>query len=81
LQAVTTSDNYMGMSYVHKDPSTSNCEELVVRIELEGTESMADLDLDVKRETLRLSSPMYRLALGEDRNALRFQQTTLNPEP
>ena len=63
-QAVSTADNYLGMSYVHKDPSSSNCEQLVVRIELPGTDSVGDLDLDVKPERLRLQSPVYRLALA-----------------
>ena len=35
-QAISTADNYLGMAYVHKDPGSLSCEDLVVRIELPG---------------------------------------------
>lgn len=54
-QAVGTQDAFLGMS--GKDPSSTCCEELVVKIDLPGTTSMRELDLDVKSSHLRLLSP------------------------
>ncbi len=38
-QAVDTADNFLGMSA--KDPSSTSCEDLVVRIQLPGAEGAA----------------------------------------
>lgn len=38
-QAVTTADNFLGMS--GKDPSTSSCEELVIAVQLPKAKSAA----------------------------------------
>ncbi|WIA13495.1 hypothetical protein OEZ85_007071 [Tetradesmus obliquus] len=59
-QAVTTSDNFLGMS--GKDPSSSCCEELLVVLQLPHASSAAELDLDVTATHLRLSSPIYKLS-------------------
>lgn len=60
-QAVDTADNFLGMS--SKDPSSTSCEDLVVRIQLPGAEGAAELDLDVKDTYLKLSSPQYKLSI------------------
>mmetsp|Transcript_29244 Transcript_29244/g.95303 ORF Transcript_29244/g.95303 Transcript_29244/m.95303 type:complete len:195 (-) Transcript_29244:90-674(-) len=62
-QDVTPSDNYLGMAYVHKDPSSACCEALVLKVELPGTDSLEDLDLDVQAQSVRLRSPLYKLLL------------------
>jgi dynein assembly factor 6, axonemal len=54
-QAVGTQDTFLGMS--GKDQSSTCCEEIVIRIDLPGTASMRELELDVKKTTLRLLSP------------------------
>ena len=51
------------MAYVHKDPSSHDCEDLTLRIELPGTGGMGELDLDVKETVLKLRSPVYKLNL------------------
>jgi hypothetical protein len=61
-QAVQTTDAYLGMS--GKDPSSTCCEELLVRIQLPAARSAAELDLDVKPQVLRLTSAAYRLRLA-----------------
>eukprot|EP00959_Pyramimonas_sp_CCMP1952_P090864 1902105-Pyramimonas_sp.AAC.1 len=38
-------------------------QDLILRIELPGTNSMAELDLDVQATYVRLESPLYRLAV------------------
>jgi len=60
-QAVGTEDAYLGMG--EKDPSSTQCEDIVLRVELPGTESMADLDLDVQEAYVRLQSPLYKLVM------------------
>lgn len=42
-QAVGTSDNFLGISYVHKDASSASCEDLVVRIDLPGARKRASV--------------------------------------
>ncbi|KAK3250324.1 hypothetical protein CYMTET_40285 [Cymbomonas tetramitiformis] len=60
-QAVGTEDAFLGLS--GKDPSSADCEEMILRVELPGTNSMADLDLDVQASNIRLESPIYKLAM------------------
>ncbi|KXZ54824.1 hypothetical protein GPECTOR_4g895 [Gonium pectorale] len=60
-QAVDTADNFLGMSM--KDPSSTSCEDLVVRIELPKAQGASELDLDVKDTYLKLSSPQYKLSI------------------
>jgi len=50
---------YFGMDDV--DPSSNSCRELVIKIQLPG-QSFKDLDLDVQKQSLVVSSPDYRLA-------------------
>jgi len=45
-QAVGTEDAYLGSN--DKDPSSTCCEGMILRVELPGTPSMADIDLDVQ---------------------------------
>ncbi|GIL55027.1 hypothetical protein Vafri_10693 [Volvox africanus] len=60
-QAVDTADNFLGMS--GKDPSSTCCEDLVLRVELPEAAGAAELDLDVKDTYLKLSSPHYKLSI------------------
>lgn len=60
-QAVETTDTYLGMS--GKDPSSTQCEQIVVNIDLPNATSAAELDLDVKPTYLRLNSPIYKLSM------------------
>ena len=48
-----TEDVYLGMS--DKDPSTTHCEDMVIKIEFPG-HTMRDLDLDVTRQKLKAES-------------------------
>ena len=48
-----TEDVFLGMS--GKDPSTSNCDAMVVKIVFPGHQ-MKDLDLDVTQQKLRAES-------------------------
>eukprot|EP00877_Chromochloris_zofingiensis_P003784 jgi/Chrzof1/13406/Cz07g31240.t1 len=60
-QAVESTDAFLGMS--GKDPSSTCCEDLVVRVELPEASSISELDLDVTATHMRLSSPTYKLSL------------------
>mmetsp|Transcript_14062 Transcript_14062/g.17049 ORF Transcript_14062/g.17049 Transcript_14062/m.17049 type:complete len:191 (+) Transcript_14062:105-677(+) len=60
-QAVGTEDAYLGMS--DKDPSSTQCEEIVLRVFLPGTEKMSEITLDVHEDHIRLESPQYKLVM------------------
>ena len=60
-QAVTANDAYLGMG--EKDPSSTQCEDLVLRVHLPGVRSAAEVDLDVRSTHARLTSDRYRLFL------------------
>mmetsp|Transcript_14704 Transcript_14704/g.41387 ORF Transcript_14704/g.41387 Transcript_14704/m.41387 type:complete len:181 (+) Transcript_14704:107-649(+) len=60
-QAVETQDAFLGMG--DKDPSSTQCEDIVLRIELPGTSSVKDLDLDVKPTYIKLYSTKYKLTM------------------
>ena len=60
-QAVATQDVYLGLS--DKDPSSTSCEDLVLKIFLEGTESMSELELDVEDTYVKIRSSRYKLGL------------------
>jgi hypothetical protein len=55
-QAVGTEDAYLGSN--DKDPSSTCCEGMILRVEMPGTPSMADIDLDVQ---VRRASPVPSL--------------------
>eukprot|EP00055_Hartaetosiga_balthica_P006796 m.22198 g.22198 ORF g.22198 m.22198 type:complete len:204 (+) comp5431_c0_seq2:92-703(+) len=59
-QAVSPEDMYLGMS--GRSPASHSCEEIVVNIKLPG-EKMSDVDLDVTKETLKLTSSKFKLFL------------------
>eukprot|EP00879_Flechtneria_rotunda_P025079 GHRR01026623.1.p1 GENE.GHRR01026623.1~~GHRR01026623.1.p1 ORF type:complete len:190 (+),score=46.08 GHRR01026623.1:125-694(+) len=59
-QSVSTSDNYLGMS--GKDPSSSCCEDLMVKVALPEAASAAELELDITATHLRLLSARYKLS-------------------
>ena len=59
-QAVSAEDMFIGLS--GRDPSTSSCEDLVVRITLPNT-TMSQVELDITPAFLDLRSPNYRLGL------------------
>lgn len=60
-QAVETTDAFLGMSL--KDASSTCCEDIVIRIELPGTEAKGEIDLDVNDTNLTVRSPKYKLFL------------------
>ena len=60
-QAVTANDAYLGMG--EKDPSSTQCEDLVLRVNLAGEESVADVNLDVQPQFAKLKSKMYKLVV------------------
>eukprot|EP00873_Tetraselmis_striata_P024139 jgi/Tetstr1/444403/TSEL_032292.t1 len=60
-QAVQTQDTYLGMG--DKDPSSTQCEDLLLRIELPGVGSVQELDLEVKPTYIKLYSAKYKLAM------------------
>lgn len=61
-QSVNTADAFLGMSH-HKDPGSRSCEDLVLTISLPGTSSLAELDLDVTNQKVRLRSHVYKLSV------------------
>eukprot|EP00249_Psilotum_nudum_P010535 c22598_g1_i1 orf=482-733(+) len=46
-----------------KDPSSLSCDTMVLRVKLPQTESVNDIKLEVKPIYIKLSSPIYFLAL------------------
>jgi len=58
-QSVGLEDVYLGMS--DKDPSSNSCTQVVLRIKL-PEQKYSDLDLDVQKQSIILSSPDFRLA-------------------
>ena len=61
-QAVSTADAYLGMAH-NKDPGSRSCEDLVFVAHLPGTTALADLDLDVQADRLRLVSQRHKLSV------------------
>ena len=55
-QAVTANDAYFGMG--EKDPSSTQCEDIVVRIDLPGLENFQEVSLDVQSTYVKLESKM-----------------------
>lgn len=60
-QAVATEDVYLGLS--GKDPSSTDCEDLVLKIFLDGTRSLSELELEVEDTYVKVRSPKYKLSL------------------
>eukprot|EP00191_Tetraselmis_sp_GSL018_P016856 CAMPEP_0177589550 /NCGR_PEP_ID=MMETSP0419_2-20121207/6874_1 /TAXON_ID=582737 /ORGANISM="Tetraselmis sp., Strain GSL018" /LENGTH=161 /DNA_ID=CAMNT_0019079933 /DNA_START=72 /DNA_END=554 /DNA_ORIENTATION=+ len=71
-QAVGTHDAFLGLS--DKDPSSTQCEEIVLRVELPGVDSIREIDLELKPTHVKLFSPKYKLTtylphkIDEDRS-------------
>eukprot|EP01065_Artemidia_motanka_P032914 TRINITY_DN39890_c0_g1_i1.p1 TRINITY_DN39890_c0_g1~~TRINITY_DN39890_c0_g1_i1.p1 ORF type:complete len:240 (+),score=113.20 TRINITY_DN39890_c0_g1_i1:69-722(+) len=61
-QRVGTNDVYLGLDF-ERDPSSSCCEEMVVRVAMPKEERAEDIQLDVQEEKLDLRSAHYRLLL------------------
>ena len=47
-QAVATTDAFLGMDPMGKDPTSTSCEELVLTVFLPDTSRADDIDLDIK---------------------------------
>ena len=60
-QAVGSQDVFLGLG--EKDPSSTQCEVLILVVDLPEAEDMKGLGLDVQATTLRLESEAYRLCL------------------
>eukprot|EP01001_Neometanema_parovale_P010832 NODE_7067_length_796_cov_126.377415_g6828_i0.p1 GENE.NODE_7067_length_796_cov_126.377415_g6828_i0~~NODE_7067_length_796_cov_126.377415_g6828_i0.p1 ORF type:complete len:185 (-),score=34.49 NODE_7067_length_796_cov_126.377415_g6828_i0:167-721(-) len=61
-QRLGTNDMFLGMDF-DKDPSTMKAEELVIAIELPGTDDLSDVQCDVKETLLDVRSSKYKLIL------------------
>eukprot|EP00512_Aurantiochytrium_limacinum_P005635 CAMPEP_0171522438 /NCGR_PEP_ID=MMETSP0959-20130129/7752_1 /TAXON_ID=87120 /ORGANISM="Aurantiochytrium limacinum, Strain ATCCMYA-1381" /LENGTH=193 /DNA_ID=CAMNT_0012062579 /DNA_START=51 /DNA_END=632 /DNA_ORIENTATION=- len=78
-QRVGSENVYFGMGDV--DPSSNSCSEIVIKIKLPN-QQMKDLDLDVQRQSLVLSSPDFRLAtylpypVDHERGAAKWDSAT-----
>eukprot|EP01060_Flectonema_neradi_P029397 TRINITY_DN405_c6_g1_i1.p1 TRINITY_DN405_c6_g1~~TRINITY_DN405_c6_g1_i1.p1 ORF type:complete len:215 (+),score=44.95 TRINITY_DN405_c6_g1_i1:52-696(+) len=68
-QQVGSNDVFLGLDY-EKDPSSSSCEEMVIRIELPKENLAKDIKLDVEANSIDLRSPNYRLILPLQRTVL-----------
>ena len=68
-QQVGSNDIFLGLDY-EKDPSSSSCEEMVIRIELPKESAAKDIKLDVNSDSIDLRSPNYRLILPLQRKVL-----------
>ncbi|KAL5012124.1 hypothetical protein ScPMuIL_010675 [Solemya velum] len=60
-QTVTPEDMFLQMG--NKNPATASCEDMVVKVELPGTSSMSDVQLDVKPKFLDCRTPAFKLGL------------------
>merc|ERR1712100_881984 len=60
-QRVGSEDAFLGIN--GRDPGSHCCEDLVIKIKLEGVDSIDMISLDVTKNTLRMSTPTNRLAL------------------
>ncbi|XP_002731743.1 dynein axonemal assembly factor 6-like [Saccoglossus kowalevskii] len=59
-QAITTEDMFLQMG--NKNPTTSSCEDMVVKINLPNTKK-SDVDLNVTDKFLDIRSPKFKLGL------------------
>eukprot|EP00899_Mesostigma_viride_P014880 jgi/Mesvir1/23393/Mv21088-RA.1 len=59
-QAVGTEDAYLGMGM--KDPSSTSCETLVLKVDLPGAKSLKEIDLDVHKNHVHVSTPSFLLS-------------------
>ena len=55
-QAVDTSDTFLGMDPMGKDPTTTSCEELVLTVNLPEVASADSIDLDLKPERVTVQT-------------------------
>lgn len=55
-QAVQTTDAFLGMDPMGKDPTSTSCEDLLLHVQLPGVSSVADIDLDLRGEAVTLST-------------------------
>merc|ERR1712196_307743 len=60
-QAVRSEDMFLGID--GKDAGSHCCEDLIVTIKLPGVSSLESISLDVTKNTLRASTPKFRLAM------------------
>merc|ERR1711907_579324 len=60
-QRVSSEDAYLGIN--GRDPGSHCCEDLVIKIKLEGVDAIDMISLDVTKNTLRVSTPTHRLAM------------------
>ncbi|KAH7285411.1 hypothetical protein KP509_33G026900 [Ceratopteris richardii] len=60
-QDVSPNDVYLQMS--DKDPSSLSCDIMILRVKLPQTESVSDIQLDVKATHVKLSTNIYFLPL------------------
>ena len=60
-QRVRSEDMFLGID--GKDPGSHCCEDLIVTVMLPGVKAMAEISLDVTKNTLRASTPQHKLAM------------------
>ena len=61
-QSVHSEDVFLGMG--NKNLSSASCENLVVRVKLNGTESSSQIQVDLKVGVLTVATPKYYLSLS-----------------
>jgi PIH1 CS-like domain len=49
-QAVGTTDTYLGLDPLGKDPTSTSCEDLVLRVKLPEASTAGDIDVDLKSD-------------------------------
>ena len=57
-QAVETTDTFLGMDPMGKDPTTTSCEDLVMRMHLPEAQSAAGIDLDLNPTWISIATPV-----------------------
>jgi hypothetical protein len=55
-QAVQTTDTYLGMDPLGKDPTSTSCEDLILEIHLPEATRAADIDVDLHDQTIMLQT-------------------------
>lgn len=61
-QAVQTTDTYLGMDPIGKDPTSTSCEDLILEVHLPEVTRAADTDVDLQEQTIMLQTSVQCVA-------------------
>jgi dynein assembly factor 6, axonemal len=61
-QAVQTTDTFLGMDPMGKDPTSTSCEDLVLNVTLPEASSAADVDVDLKPTWIIVRTGVHKLS-------------------